>query len=131
MDLELLSGLAKDVHVSARYASVAKLDIPDVARQVIREVGYPKDVFDADNCSIMTSFADRTSSEYEPLARLRKDLIEHVIEPVCEEARYKPDAKTSIFINLEGPLIGGGPSYRSGLTGRKTGVDTYGEYARH
>ena len=28
-------------------------------------------------------------------------------------------------------MIGGGPTAHSGLTGRKTGVDTYGEYARH
>ena len=28
-------------------------------------------------------------------------------------------------------VIGGGPAAHSGLTGRKTGIDTYGEYARH
>ena len=28
-------------------------------------------------------------------------------------------------------VIGGGPAAHSGLTGRKTGMDTYGEYARH
>ena len=213
--------------VAARYASQAKLDIPDVARDVIRSIGYPKDVFDADACTIMTSFVDCTVDEYLPLdldalddgainritaknpvtvfgyaceqtpslmplpiwlahrladtldspkvrkrlpyllpdgksqvsieyrdgepkrihgitlvasqmeenqpdlAELRDDLIEHVITPVCKEAKREPDSNTQIFVNPEGPFIGGGPRYHSGLTGRKTGVDTYGEYARH
>jgi len=52
--------------ISAHYASQAKLDIPDIARQVIRGVGYPKEVFDADACTIMTSFMDHTASEYRP-----------------------------------------------------------------
>lgn len=213
--------------IAARYASRAKLDIPDVAREVVRSIGYRKDVFDADACTIMTSFVDRTQVEYQPLdlpalddgainritaknpvtvfgyaceqtpslmplpiwlahrladtldsakvrkhlpyllpdgksqvsieyrngkpnrihgitlvasqtdendpglAQLREDLIEHVVTPVCKQAKHEPDGNTQIFVNPEGPLIGGGPSYHSGLTGRKTGVDTYGEYARH
>ncbi len=213
--------------IAARYASTAKLDIPDVARQVIREIGYPSFVFDADACTIMTNFVDETATAYRALdldsmddadldhitarnpvtafgyackqtanlmplpiwlahrladvldspgvqkklpyllpdgksqvsieyrggkayrlhgitlvasqtdeksadlAKLRQDLLEHVIEPVCEEAKRQPDRDTRIFVNPEGPLIGGGPTAHSGLTGRKTGVDTYGEYARH
>ncbi len=213
--------------IAARYASVAKVDIPEVARRVIRQVGYPNEVFNADSCSIMTSFVDRTKREYEPLdlenfgdeaidritakhpitafgyacnqtpnlmplpvwlahrladaldskkvrkklpyllpdgksqvsveyvngkptrlqsvtlvasqlsedtpdlAQLRKDLIELVVEPVCAEAKREPDAETLLYVNPEGPLVGGGPTYHSGMTGRKTGVDTYGEYARH
>ena len=71
-------------------------------------------------------------TENEPdLAELRNDLIHHVIQPVCEEALYDPDADTHLYVNPEGAVIGGGPTYHSGLTGRKTGVDTYGEYARH
>ena len=214
--------------IAARYASVAKLDIPDVARHVIREIGYPKrglrrrHLLDHDQlrrshrrgvraarprgfrrrgdrplhreapghrvrlrlrpnpqpdaaadlagpspgrrarlrrrrrrsshtCSrtasprsaSSTAAANRNGSTASPWSRaswqrtsrisaeLRKDLIEHVIGPVCEEAKYEPDADTRIYVNPEGALIGGGPSYHSGLTGRKTGVDTYGEYARH
>ena len=40
--------------ISTHYASHARFDIPDIARQVIRDVGYPKDVFDADDCTILT-----------------------------------------------------------------------------
>jgi len=38
--------------------------------------------------------------------------------------------KTRSFINPDGTFLGG-PTYHSGLTGRKNGVDTYGEYCRH
>ncbi|MEA3274232.1 MAG: methionine adenosyltransferase [Pseudomonadota bacterium] len=213
--------------ISAHYASKARLDIPDIARKVIRDVGYPKDVFDADACAIMTSFMDHTATDYRPfdldnmkdaqigritaknqvtlfgyasnqsealmplpiwlahrlasrldspevgknlgyllsdgksqvgieyrdgrpsrihsvtlvasqtdanaadLDQLRSDLIEQVIEPVLKQEKFEPDERTQIFVNPEGPLIGGGPAAHSGLTGRKTGIDTYGEYARH
>ena len=53
--------------ISTHYASRAKLDIPEVARQVIRNVGYPQNVFDADACTILTSFMDHTASDYLPL----------------------------------------------------------------
>ena len=213
--------------ISAHYASMSGLAIPDVARQVIRGVGYTKDVFDANACTIMTSFMDHTSTNYQPVnlddmddadigritakhqvtvfgyacdhtealmplpiwlahrladklddadveealpyllpdgksqvgiafrdeqpsrihsltlvasqtsadavspEQLREDLITHVVEPVLAEEKLKADEQTQIFVNPEGPLIGGGPAAHSGLTGRKTGIDTYGEYARH
>lgn len=62
---------------------------------------------------------------------MRADLIQHVVEPVLKNEQLKPDEKTCIFVNPAGPLIGGGPAAHSGLTGRKTGMDTYGEFARH
>ena len=213
--------------IAARYASMAKLDIPEVARRVIREVGYPQDVFDADACTIMTSYIDQTSSDYRPTKledmtesaidritarnqvtvfgyacnqtdallplpiwlahrlaatlnspkvqkgipyllpdaqsqagieyrdgrpervhsitlvtsqtaasagdaeQLRSDLIEHVVMPAFKGAPLEIDEKTQININPEGPVIDGGPAVHSGLTGRKTGSDTYGEFARH
>ena len=55
------------VFIAARYASEAKLDIPDIARRVIRDVGYPSDVFDADACTILTSFVDLAGSGYVPV----------------------------------------------------------------
>jgi S-adenosylmethionine synthetase len=212
--------------VSAHYASMAGFAIPDVARQVIRGVGYTKDVFDADACTIMTSFMDHTARDYHPLnldamsdadldaitakhqvtvfgyacdhtdalmplpiwlahrladrlddeevtkalpymlpdgkvqvsiefrdgrparihsitsvvsqasadavspEQLHADLLERVVEPVLAKERFRMDDETKVFVNPEGPVIGGGPSAHSGLTGRKTGIDTYGEYAR-
>jgi S-adenosylmethionine synthetase len=43
------------VFIAARFASTAQVDIPDVARHVIREVGYEQGEFDATRCTIMTS----------------------------------------------------------------------------
>ena len=213
--------------IAARYASKARLDIPEIARAVIRGVGYSREVFDADSCTIMTSFMDHTVSDYRPLdledmgdedidritvkhpvtvfgyacdqspalmplpiylahrladvldspelkkrlpyllpdgktqvgieytagrpsriysitliacqtdeqavdpGHLRDDLIKEVVTPVLKKGPLQVDDRTRVFVNPEGPVIGGGPTAHSGLTGRKTGIDTYGEYARH
>jgi S-adenosylmethionine synthetase len=63
--------------------------------------------------------------------RLRPRIRELVIDPVFADEEIAPDERTRIDINPEGTFAGGGPSVHSGLTGRKTAVDTYGEYARH
>ena len=213
--------------ISTHFASQAKLDIPGIARQVIRGIGYPNDVLDADACTILTSFMDHTVTDYMPLdldamddealdrvpgrqqatvfgyacdqtpalmplpiwlahrladamdspkvakklpylipdgetqvgieysngkpkrihsitlvatqiddespdlQQLRNDLIAEVIEPVLAKEQYKVDKKTAIFVNHGGIRVGGGPAVHSGLTGRKTGMDSYGEYSRH
>jgi S-adenosylmethionine synthetase len=64
-------------------------------------------------------------------ARLRSDIQELVVDPTFAEEPLGPDRGTRIDINPDGPVIGGGPAVHSGLTGRKTAVDTYGEFARH
>jgi S-adenosylmethionine synthetase len=38
---------------------------------------------------------------------------------------------TVVLVNPHGQLLSGGPERHAGLTGRKTAIDTYGEYARH
>lgn len=60
--------------------------------------------------------------------RLRKDITELVIKPVCE--KYMDD-KTDLFINMTGRFVIGGPQGDTGLTGRKIIVDTYGGMGRH
>jgi S-adenosylmethionine synthetase len=60
--------------------------------------------------------------------QIKKDLIEHVIRPVCGE--YMDD-NTKILINETGAFIIGGPHGDTGLTGRKIIVDTYGGMGRH
>lgn len=75
---------------------------------------------------------DKTAADGGPdLKRLHDDMLMYVIEPAFLDEEIKPDIKTKIFVNPEGPVIIGGPSVHSGLTGRKNAVDTYGEYARH
>jgi S-adenosylmethionine synthetase len=53
-----------------------------------------------------------------------------VLAPAFRDEPLKPDAKTELHLNPGGPYLIGGPSRHSGLTGRKNGIDTYGEYAR-
>jgi S-adenosylmethionine synthetase len=65
------------------------------------------------------------------LKRLSEDIRETVLYPVFQDEEIKPDGGTRIFINPDGPFIGGGPAIHSGLTGRKNAIDTYGEYSRH
>ena len=62
---------------------------------------------------------------------LAADVRETVIDPIFQDEEIKPDAKTRIFINPDGPFLTGGPAIHSGLTGKKNAIDTYGEYARH
>lgn len=73
----------------------------------------------------------RTAAKGGPDAkRLEDDIRETVLNPVFQDEEIKPDAHTRIFVNPDGPFIGGGPAIHSGLTGRKNAIDTYGEYAR-
>jgi S-adenosylmethionine synthetase len=64
-------------------------------------------------------------------AELRDRLRKRVVQPVFAESPVPLDKETRLLINPDGPLHSGGPLLHSGLTGRKTAVDTYGEYARH
>jgi S-adenosylmethionine synthetase len=43
------------IFVAARFASKATVDIPDVARQIVAEVGYRKEDFNAAECTVVTS----------------------------------------------------------------------------
>lgn len=78
---------------------------------------------------IITTSQERP--EHPKAQRVQDDLMDTVISPVFGSEPIKPDARTKIFINPDGPIIGGGPASHSGLTGRKNAVDTYGEYCRH
>jgi S-adenosylmethionine synthetase len=64
-------------------------------------------------------------------AALEKTMRELVIERAFRDESLKPDDATELHVNPGGPYLIGGPAKHSGLTGRKTGIDTYGEYARH
>ncbi len=64
-------------------------------------------------------------------AQLRDDLIQHVVEPVLEATAPELEFDLGrVVINPKGIMVGGGPVAHSGMTGRKTGMDTYGEFAR-
>lgn len=61
-------------------------------------------------------------------ADIKKDIIEHVIKPVCSEWI---DENTKFYVNPTGKFVLGGPQADAGLTGRKIIVDTYGGHGSH
>ena len=46
------------VFIAARFASRVKVDFPNVARKVIRRIGYVDDEFSFKTCSILTSLKE-------------------------------------------------------------------------
>ena len=60
--------------------------------------------------------------------RIRKDVIEKVIKPVCKQWI---DKDAVFHVNPTGAFVRGGPYADAGLTGRKIIVDTYGGVGRH
>jgi S-adenosylmethionine synthetase len=71
------------------------------------------------------------TSDHPPRASvIEAAMRELVVERAFADEPLKPDRDTELHINPGGPYLIGGPSKHSGLTGRKTGIDTYGEYAR-
>lgn len=72
------------------------------------------------------------STQHSPevdLARIEKDIKEHVIKKIVAENMV--DKSTKYYINPTGRFVIGGPMGDAGLTGRKIIVDTYGGYGRH
>ncbi len=66
--------------------------------------------------------------EWVPNDRIKQDVIDHVIRPVCG---YLMDENTKVHVNPTGRFVIGGPEGDSGVTGRKIIVDTYGGVGRH
>jgi len=72
------------------------------------------------------------SAQHSPkieIEKLRKDILEYVIEYVIPKDRW--DENIKIYINPTGRFVVGGPQADTGLTGRKIIVDTYGGVGSH
>ncbi|SET63783.1 methionine adenosyltransferase [Nitrosospira multiformis] len=50
--------------IAARFASSASIDIPEVARRVIHQLGYEQADFNARDCTIMTSLTELPAPSY-------------------------------------------------------------------
>ena len=114
--------------LSKRLTDVRKEGIleylrPDGKSQVTVE--YENDV----PKRIETIVVSSQHSDKVDLEKIRKDIKEHVINPIIPKDLV--DENTKIYINPTGRFVVGGPQGDSGLTGRKIIVDTYGGYARH
>lgn len=62
------------------------------------------------------------------LEKIRKDVVEHVVKPVCGDYF---DSNTLVHVNGTGKFVLGGPAADTGVTGRKIIVDTYGGRGHH
>ncbi|MGD8529294.1 MAG: methionine adenosyltransferase [Methyloceanibacter sp.] len=63
-------------------------------------------------------------------ADLSGEQLNALISGAFVDEEFRPDSDTNIHIHAGAPYEGGGPARHAGLTGRKNGVDTYGEIAR-
>lgn len=73
------------------------------------------------------------SSQHSPditLKELKRDIIEHVIKPVCPP-EFVHEGNIKYHVNPTGRFVTGGPMGDTGLTGRKIIVDSYGGIGRH
>lgn len=96
---------------------------PDGKSQVTVEYSYGKPV------RVDTVLVSAQHHPDTTLKQIKADLIEHVIKAVVPVELL--DDRTLYLINPTGRFVIGGPAGDSGLTGRKTIVDTYGGVARH
>jgi S-adenosylmethionine synthetase len=121
-----LARLLTDRMTAIRERKILPYLMPDGKVQV--GVAYRKGV----PCRIhsVILIASQRRRDDPSLKRLSKDMREALIDPVFSELPIRPDDKTRILVNPDGPFLGG-PTHHSGLTGRKNAIDTYGEYSRH
>ena len=68
------------VFIAARFASNAVVDFPNIARQVINQIGYEQHAFNGKTCSIITSLKELPEEEYCCFdeKRLSEDEIEKI-----------------------------------------------------
>ncbi len=126
LPIELAHRLARRMATAYRDRSVAGLT-PDGKVQVAVEFERrrPVRIF-----SITLIAHEDEGGQGLDQAEASEALMEAVIKPVFEDQEIRPDGRSRIDVNPEGSVFGG-PVAHAGLTGRKTGVDSYGEYTRH
>jgi S-adenosylmethionine synthetase len=120
-------------HKLARQLDAAKQDkiLPYLAPDGKTQVGVEFRDRKPHRIHSITVIASQERADKPDLEQLREEIREAVVQPAFEGEELHPDENTRIFVNPDGPVIVGGPSVHSGLTGRKNAIDTYGEYSKH
>src|SRR5258705_28031 len=95
--------------VAGEITSHGYVEIPNLVRKVIAEIGYD-------------------SAEYDAIER---DIIRHVVLPLMPKRLIDRSKPIKFHINPTGSFVKGGPMADTGLTGRKIIVDTYGGVGSH
>jgi S-adenosylmethionine synthetase len=117
-------------HRLVRALALASADLDFLMPDGQVQVGVAYRQRQAVSVNSVSLIAAQRNADAPPLDALRTTLRERVVDPVLSESGIPIDAQGSVLINPGGPLVGGGPLVHSGLTGRKTGIDSYGEFAR-
>ena len=115
--------------ITRRLAQVRRKGIipylrPDGKSQVTVEYDNGRPVR-VDTVVVSSQHADGVSHQ-----RIRRDIIEHVVDPVIPR-RLRRGRKITFHVNPTGSFVKGGPMADTGLTGRKIIVDTYGGVGSH
>lgn len=121
ISIMLAHKLAKKL-AQVRKEETLKYLRPDGKTQVTMEYvdGAPKRIH---TIVIAAQHDEEVSNE-----KIKKDIIEEVIKPVCGNLI---DSQTKYFINGTGRFVIGGPAADTGVTGRKIILDTYGGRGHH
>ncbi len=119
-------------HKLAQYLDKARRhQLPYLAPDGKTQVGVEYNHHKPHRIHSVTIEVSQNTPDLPSLKHLQADIQEVVIKPTFADEPLQPDAHTQIFINPNGPVITGGPLIHAGLTGRKNGIDTYGEYSKH
>lgn len=125
MPLPIVLAHTLAARLSAQQAEVAALS-PDGKTQVAIEYRDHRPA----RIDGITVVAAQHEPDRPSVAELEELVRGAVIAPAFAELPLRPDARTRIAVNPEGPVVPGGPALHAGLTGRKTAVDSYGDFGR-
>ncbi|MEW6427355.1 MAG: methionine adenosyltransferase [Thermodesulfobacteriota bacterium] len=127
MPIWLAHKLARRI-TAARFTGALPYLAPDAKTQVGVQYkdGKPHRIY---SLSLQLGLDKSASAPTEK--RLHDQVLEQVVGPAFYQEHIAPDQKTRIHIDAGNTLVTGGPMAHSGLSGRKTAIDTYGEYARN
>lgn len=126
LPLELAHALARQLD-ETRMAGTLDFLSPDCKTQAAVEIrdGHPGRI----HALALDLTGDRENAPGPKV--LRQLMRKEVVDPVLAARGLAMDSRSDLFVQPDGALAAGGPTLHAGLTGRKTGMDTYGEYARH